>query len=444
MGLLKDLAQKGKGTVNYIPDGSMVGTVFIHMLANLMTCLYRNVKISIPETGQQINCGFLQGGQTRDFIIPISAADFNIQVTTGNSTSVFRKQVLTSDTPVVEPGFHVALNRFKDGIKTAMLTMEAGAAAVDLAPLCSELTAINGGNMATQALLIDLADPSKYKGQIGKALASVDNFKRWGQHYLPGVLCGHANQWAINFKDEGSKLYGGETTKREITRGDTIFNTLPAPKASVAEESYANVRAASIAMGMMPPAPPAASRMPSLATVHYSAGPCFLGDGMVLMVDGNELRVDQIRKGHRVNGNHRVLCVIKTLVTHSNVVRLGDGTGCGFTEWHPVYIGGNWYHPNSLKNPTYMETDAIYNFVLESGHTMIINGIMTCTQGHEFEGPVIGHSYFGKRVAGQRHIIDDLMKSPGFDLGYVIWKNVRVFYDPDTMMINGMDAEYES
>jgi hypothetical protein len=57
---------------------------------------------------------------------------------------------------------------------------------------------------------------------------------------------------------------------------------------------------------------------------------------------------------------------------------------------------------------------------------------------------VIGHSYFGKRVAGQRHIIDDLMKSPGFDVGYVIWKNVRVFYDPDTMMINGMDAEYES
>jgi hypothetical protein len=34
------------------------------------------------------------------------------------------------------------------------------------------------------------------------------------------------------------------------------------------------------------------------------------------------------------------------------------------------------------------------------------------------------------------------MKSPGWDTGYVIWKNVRVFYDPDTNMISGMDADY--
>jgi len=460
--LLRQLATVGRGTYNYVPDASMVGTVGIHLLANLMSCLYRNVEIRIPETGQRLACGFLQGGQTRDFLIPVSAADFHIEVSVGNSGAgaavrLFSKQVIASATPVVAHGFPSAVLRFQEGIKDAITAMEAGAPSFSLAPLCAELAAIAPGNASIQALITDIADPDKYKGQIGKAFANRDEYVRWGRHYVPAVVGGHLNQWATNFKDESSKLYGGATTRAMVVHGDAIFNELPPPTASIAAAQYATataqyatVRAASLASGAVPPPPPmapAAMRMPSLAAVNSSYGPCFLGDGEVLMADGTK-RVDELRAGDLVHGGYEVQCVIKTLVTHAMIVRLGDGAGLGITEWHPVVdphgsTDGTlaWRHPNQLKTPVETPTDAIYNFVLKSGHTLMINGVLTCTQGHEFEGPVIGHSYFGKRQAGVRHIIDDLMKSPGWAEGYVIWKNVRVFYDPDTKMITGMDSD---
>lgn len=40
-------------------------------------------------------------------------------------------------------------------------------------------------------------------------------------------------------------------------------------------------------------------------------------------------------------------------------------------------------------------TEAIYNFVLDKNHTIIINGEVCCTLGHYFKGEVIEHPYFG-------------------------------------------------
>ena len=66
-----------------------------------------------------------------------------------------------------------------------------------------------------------------------------------------------------------------------------------------------------------------------------------------------------------------------------------------------------------------------------------VNGITTCTLGHDFVGPVIGHPYFGRREAGQRHILDDLVIQPGWASGFVTWSNLSVSHDPDTGFING-------
>jgi hypothetical protein len=99
-------------------------------------------------------------------------------------------------------------------------------------------------------------------------------------------------------------------------------------------------------------------------------------------------------------------------------------------------------------------TDAIYNFVLEWPEgfptsynstderpgVLIINGIMTCTLGHGMLGPVIGHPYFGRREPGKRNILDDLCADPGWDTGYITWRNVQVSTDAVTGWINGMTS----
>jgi hypothetical protein len=82
--------------------------------------------------------------------------------------------------------------------------------------------------------------------------------------------------------------------------------------------------------------------------------------------------------------------------------------------------------------------DAIYNFVLNQGHLLQINGVTTCTLAHEFTEAVVAHPYFGKRVEGKRNVMDDLVVSAGFDEGYIEWRNVIVHRDPVTGFIDMM------
>ena len=81
---------------------------------------------------------------------------------------------------------------------------------------------------------------------------------------------GHVNQWAINFRDLGSTIYGGPTTKKLIDHGDTIFNSLPPPKASC---SYMQSTGSGTSHAYMA----------SMASINSRSGSCFLGDGLVLM-----------------------------------------------------------------------------------------------------------------------------------------------------------------
>ena len=100
-------------------------------------------------------------------------------------------------------------------------------------------------------------------------------------------------------------------------------------------------------------------------------------------------------------------------------------------------MGGKWQHPSDLGHVERVATNAIYNFVLESGHMLDIGGTKTCTLGHSFQGPVIGHPYFGARVPGKRNIRDDLEADPGWMSGAITWRNLEVTHDPVTGLING-------
>jgi len=43
------------------------------------------------------------------------------------------------------------------------------------------------------------------------------------------------------------------------------------------------------------------------------------------------------------------------------------------TPYHPIKHDGKWVHPCSLKEPTIVHCDAIYNFVLDKHHIITIN-----------------------------------------------------------------------
>lgn len=478
MPLLRLVAEVGEGTVNYIPDGSMVGTVFIHLMSNLMSAAYRNVQLKIPELGICEVIGFLQPGQRREFVFPASDEAFTVFLEAGPHR-VEEKVECVDELPYTElDGPITALRQdFLQILRDSLAKAEGGdvaSASADLAAFVARLDALHDpvcDDRRIWALRTDIQDADKYKGQISKAFASPANFERWGRHYIPSILCEHERQWPTNFKDESAKLLGGDATRALINAGDTIFNALEPPKPSA---TYAYRGSAA---GLL-------SATTSLAATNSSAGPCFLPASRVLMADGTQKRCDEIRPGDVAAPNYVIKCVVKTQVSHADVVFLtrghtyeDDHTGCyskdvvpimdayrsveetewaaaergGFTLWHPVLVNGSWEHPASVGPVRRVITDAIYNFVLDwsppdcaSGwsirpEVLIINGVTTCTLGHEMTGPVIGHPYFGKREAGKRNILDDLQEQPGWVDGYITWSNLQIDHDAQGL-IAGMHS----
>ena len=465
--LLRELAEIGGGTYGYVPDGGMVGSTIIHQLGNLMSCQHRGVQIQVPELGLHVPVGFLQGGQERTVMLRIPR-DSSVTVSVRSDTIPESVSFdLTPESPSItaaEAAWPLAHRRFTDELHMAFTRAETapGPSRDLIAHIVDDLTPLAAAEPRIAALVSDLSHPHSEKGQIGKAFEPTA-FSRWGRHYLPGVLCGHQNQWPINFKDAGSNIFSapGSVTRRLIDEGDTLFNTLPPPTATIAAAQYASARAASIAVGAPPPPPPAALRMASM--IGVSSGPCFLGASRMLMVDGTEKRCDQVRPGDVERDGHRILCVLKTEVTTADIVRLEDRSqrpldappleeSGGFTQWHPVWnkATGLWTHPNTLGKVESVDTHAVYNFVLDfpegdedglRGSTVTINGLQTVTLAHSLYNPIARHPYFGHREEGKRNILDDLRASPGWADGYVVWRNVDISRDPDTGLVCKMTSE---
>lgn len=455
MPLLRELAMIGNGTVNYIADGSMVGTVFIHLLANLMSCLYREVVLQVPEAGIAERIGFLQSGQTRHVVLrglpPATVGPFTVCLRT--PTAILLETHVDPATVTESPAtFALARDRLLTTLRAELPKAETNTFlnATCLDALCGYLDSLAAGSGTSAAddrlthLRTDLRDPSDpNRGQISRAFGCTSAFQKWGRHYIPWVISGHENEWAINFKDECSKhVYGTATTRALVDRGDGIFTTLPPPTASIVAAAASSYSYSYGGYG----APAAPAPLASMASVHSSAGPCFLGASLVLMADGTKKRCDQIQSGDIAAPNYKIRCVIRTEVSHADIVQLGSQdpagdpleTG-GFTLWHPVYVNSAWRHPADLGKIHRVSTDAIYNFVLDDGHILLINDVITCTMGHDFvANAVIDHPYFGKRRPGQRNIRDDLETDPGWATGYIRWRNVQVQHDPVTGFICGM------
>jgi len=277
-----------------------------------------------------------------------------------------------------------------------------------------------------KGLLTDIEDPDLYKGQIGKAFLPL-NFKRWGQHYLPGVLSAHENQWETLFKGEGDKFYPAAQTKEAIAKGVDIYDTLPPIMASFQPASAS--ASASYSSAYSQPSQPT-----MVTPSSQNAGGCFTPSTLVLMHDGSLKRMDMLQKGDRVHGNHQIICMVRYLVDGSvPIVYLG---AAGLTEFHPIRTEAGWIHPRTVEPPVKITVQYVYNVVLATGHILkfpvkptIDTFVEACSLAHNFEGPVISHTYFGKRVEDMPNVMDDILKSRGYSKGYITWKNVKHLRD---------------
>lgn len=119
--------------------------------------------------------------------------------------------------------------------------------------------------------------------------------------------------------------------------------------------------------------------------VYYNAGGgCLHGSGKVLLADGSAKLVKNVARGDRLMGSGKVLAVVKIKCTEEVTQFVELQGGLLITPSHPIWLEQEqrWAKPKTLRAPHFRRCAAVYNFVLDSGHTAIVNGVRCVTLGH--------------------------------------------------------------
>ena len=441
--LLLDITKKSNGTYAYLPDCTMVGTVFINFLSYVMATISTNNMLSIvPLNGtiidnvfgysdvdsSNINIGNIQFGQSRDFVVRI----------TPGSTAPYLKAVLNSTVEKEISTINTVRNndillefvrlRFVELLTPNVLSISANYGFIQ--SFYSEVEDIDLGEKVIP-FLTDLKSTDENEGQVIKAFSKPEWYSKWGQYYIPAIRRANQLQYCNNFKDKTVAQYGGRLFSELQDRSNDIFVKLIPPPPSLEYLYTTNVS----------PTSGGAGTNVQRATLNATGGStgntigCFSGYGQIEAPNG-KWYVKEIRVNDFVttpDGPAKVLCVIKSKIV-GGLCKLVNIDGLLITEWHPVRINGKWYFPKEYPLGKYDEfrCEYVYDYVLDRGHVVIINGVECVTLAHNFQEDIVRHSFFGTGA-----VIRDLQKMPGWTEGQINIEKSHFTYDENTGLING-------
>lgn len=106
----------------------------------------------------------------------------------------------------------------------------------------------------------------------------------------------------------------------------------------------------------------------------------------------------------------RTLCPTGT----QQLVRLPNNDALAATPWHPIRYAGQWTFPVHVGRMATEPCAAVYNFLLDAGHVMVIGGVECCTLAHGVTGDVREHVYWGTQA-----VLADLAALPGWAAGHI-------------------------
>jgi len=370
--LLCDIADIGNGAYAFIPDGGLVGTVFVHAASNLLaaqsssaTCTIEakdgaKIKsvVGFPEATEDgpcarvtVNMGPLLYGQAKSLVVVVEKEEktkvtdvvsMHINTATGKLTGDWRA-------PCKEGSFALeAIMRAMavSGILEAVSVGKAKGGEIDVAAAKKVVESMidegkklvgEGGSSSSkskflQALLEDL------EGQVATAVSKEEYFKKWGVHYLPSLARAHRLQITNNFKDPGVQGYAGKTFDRVRDVCDDLFLSLPPPTPLHIKE-FAKIT------GQQP-----AQSNVQMSSYYSAAAPCFSGGSKVKLKGGGWKAVRDVRAGDWVVSSSSSSSPSSSRVTHAKIqcvvkTLINDGSSCSMvcfpkglmiTPYHPV------------------------------------------------------------------------------------------------------------
>ncbi|KAF2092750.1 hypothetical protein NA57DRAFT_49815 [Rhizodiscina lignyota] len=434
-GLLQSLAEISGGTYAFIPDCGMIGTVFVHAVANLYSTYaveatlhfkLLNNSTSIAVCGYSdlededlltVSLGSLLYGHTRDILLqakgPLSF-DFEISMelqcfcdgdyTTRTFPSVGMSGLYLHPVPPAEISYHrmrtvlcsildQTFPRGRDGERRACSKYQLSLRRQSLGQLIQYSRHFGYTDELNQSIIDDLTGEEPI-GQVSLAVSSNDYFERWGKHYLLSLFNAHHKQYCNSFKDPGPLQYGTQSPLFIRCRDELneTFDDLPPPKPAVigieSETSFNR------------------KRVTSMRSYNNRQNPCFDGYSRVKLSDGKTTRsICLLIPGDKVwtpKGPRKVAAILKS--KRQSVEMYVFGRGLKITPWHPICHGNRWLFPIDTRERSVQTRIHLYSIMLEpedcpDAHAISVGGVLCVTLGHGLTTATgddsRGHPFFG-------------------------------------------------
>lgn len=494
--ILQHICNECNGIYGFIPDCTMVGTVFINLLSNSLS-IYSPINYlsvySLNELNTQslfnfynsnyktINnkktIGPIQYGQPRDILIYDNKEQeiIKIELTINNVVRTFeilRKDIITNAEYIkrekIRNDFINVLNNTIINFKQTG-KMNHSIELIDkfyeqTKEIHTSLTVDNYSiyDIFISNLLKDIYSDNDQESQIYKALCRQDWFKKWGYHYILSISKAHLYQQCINFKDPSLKMYGNILFEHIQREGHEIFCSLEPPKKKInispslfsfngsnnrtyktqitsnnlKEEEvdmcggsmFSSNKSTFVAKSKPKNTHIYTQSLSQLSELHDENVPCFDGNGLVkIKSDNNEegfiyKKVSELKQNDILYENGAKILFI--LVSNCNTP-LCQINNVYITPWHPIKdkSANNWMFPCDLTDQIYnYNIRQLYDIVLDSEHSIIINDLECITLGHGFNHPVLYHPYYGSE-----EIINDLNEQNSSDgIIYLTSTNHRI------------------
>jgi hypothetical protein len=404
--LLAGISRWGKGLFGFIPDCSMVGTVFINFLANMLSTAAMNATIQYGT--ETLQTGPIQFGQPLDFIVPTQDA----------------KQSLNGEEVAATSG---PLDPFVWARAAYIATLEKALHSPTETSFSSFYDTYNDStDEKIKQLLRDVKSDVEGEGQIGM---SPKYFSRWGEHYMRSYLRAQQLQQCMNFKDPGLQIYGGKLFREIQVLAEKVFGELPPPIPSSAPEP----KSTNYGLGYTPSQTPQ-----SMSIFHSQSGGCFAPTSRVLMADGSRKEIQNLVAGEIVRTPWGPVPITAVVVCGSKKSSqpMSQIDGLCITPWHPIRMNGEWRFPASIALYSSRLMSTVYNLVLPKDHVVNVDGFECITLGHGYTDSVAAHPFFGTEK-----VINNLKEISGWAEGRPTFVNLVATRNTDTGMIDGWKDE---
>lgn len=466
---LVSLSKRTNGSYFYMPESSLVGPTIIHLLINLTTKCCKSVDLELTYENNMemfnltknlelfhytidnnkliVHYGSMN--QSQELVVKISncVKPINIKFTVNNNNKI--SEILQKDNTI-----NIAMNDLRLDTITELNSIymrlfnglnnyNSNDAKNELDLLITKIRNLNYSDFYSKDFLEDIT------GQIYMGLTNSEYFNKWGKFFIPSIINFHHKKICPNFIQPGLQHYKNEIMGDLAEDYHEIFCTYdpPKPQKILHQSQYLNHSHSSVynfvnyrsATNHIPVSSsvPIPSHNVNLFRTISSAG-CFHGDSLVKLNDNNYTRISDLRKNMEImdsDGNRAIIECVVTFPCDETTCLSEFPNGLKITPYHPVKIDNSWKFPIDIVGAKNIECDKVYNFVLNTRKSIVVNNIICCTLGHNIQGPVIGHNFFGTN-----NVIHNLKTKfrSGYDNGLV--DNItHIIRSPNNNNIIGYD-----